>query len=281
MIIDADLTASSRIHRRSSLTATIRPGGQPLARHLSSNILSGSIGCAPGSKSEMANRESALIEITPEVLLKAYACGIFPMAESADDPALFWIEPEKRGVIPLDRFHMPGRLARTVQSDRFTITVDRDFDAVLDGCAQPWPGRPRTWINARIRLLYRKLYERRHCHSLEVYEGDALVGGLYGVTLGGAFFGESMFHRARDASKVALVHLVARLKAGGFRLLDTQFVTDHLRTFGAIEVPRRQYHKLLEAALSGEGDFSALDVKRPITGAQALTQLLRHSSHAQ
>ena len=221
----------------------------------------------------MANRESALIEITPEVLLKAYACGIFPMAESADDPALFWIEPERRGVIPLDRFHMPARLARTVRSDRFTVTIDRDFDAVLDGCAQPSEGRPRTWINARIRLLYRKLYERRHCHSVEVYEGDALVGGLYGVTLGRAFFGESMFHRTRDASKVALVHLVARPRAGGFRLLDTQFVTDHLRSFGAIEVPRRQYHKLLEAALSGEGDFAALDVQRPLKGAQVLAQL--------
>jgi len=221
----------------------------------------------------MANRESALIEITPEVLLKAYACGIFPMAESADDPALFWIEPEKRGIIPLDRFHIPARLARTVRSDRFTVTVDRDFDGVLDGCAQPWPGRPRTWINTRIRTLYRKLYERRHCHSLEVYEDATLVGGLYGVTLGRAFFGESMFHRARDASKVALVHLVARLKAGGFKLLDTQFVTDHLRTFGAIEVPRRQYHKLLEAALSGEADFGALDLKRPLSGAQVLARL--------
>jgi leucyl/phenylalanyl-tRNA---protein transferase len=221
----------------------------------------------------MANRESGSIDITPEVLLKAYACGIFPMAESAEDPALFWIEPEKRGVIPLDRFHVPARLARTVRSDRFTVTVDRDFDAVLDGCAQPWSGRARTWINARIRVLYRKLYERRHCHSVEVYEADQLVGGLYGVTLGRAFFGESMFHRARDASKVALVHLVARLKAGGFRLLDTQFVTDHLKTFGAIEVPRRQYHKLLEAALAGEGDFAALDLKRPVTGAQALAQL--------
>ncbi len=131
-----------------------------------------------------------------------------------------------------------------MRSDRFTVTVNRDFDAVLEGCAEPRPGRPRTWINARIRLLYRKLYERRHCHSLEVYDGETLVGGLYGVTLGRAFFGESMFHRARDASKVALVHLVARLKAGGFKLLDTQFVTDHLKTFGAIEVPRRQYHKL-------------------------------------
>ena len=222
----------------------------------------------------MANRESALIEITPEVLLKAYACGIFPMAESADDPALFWIEPEKRGVVPLDRFHVSTRLARTVRSDRFTVTVDRDFDAVLEACAEPWPGRSRTWINGRIRTLYRKLYERRHCHSLEVYEGDNLVGGLYGVTLGRAFFGESMFHRARDASKVALVHLVARLKAGGFKLLDTQFVTDHLRTFGAIEVPRRQYHKLLEGALTGEGDFAALDVRHPITGEQALAQLV-------
>jgi leucyl/phenylalanyl-tRNA---protein transferase len=221
----------------------------------------------------MANREAALIEITPEVLLKAYACGIFPMAESAEDPALFWIEPEKRGVIPLDRFHLPARLARTVRSDRYTVTVDRDFDAVVEGCARPWPGRPRTWINARIRALYRKLHERRHCHSLEIYDGETLVGGLYGVTLGRAFFGESMFHRARDASKVALVHLVARLKAGGFRLLDTQFVTDHLRSFGAIEVPRRQYHKLLEAALTGEADFFALDVRKPVSGARALAAL--------
>jgi leucyl/phenylalanyl-tRNA--protein transferase len=222
----------------------------------------------------MANRESALIEITPEVLLKAYACGIFPMAENAEDPALYWIEPEMRGIIPLDRFHISARLARTVRADRFTVTVNRDFDGVLDGCAESRPGRPRTWINARIRILYRKLYERRHCHSLEVYDGETLVGGLYGVTLGRAFFGESMFHRERDASKVALVHLVARIKAGGFKLLDTQFVTDHLKTFGAIEVPRRQYHKLLEAALVGEGDFAALGTRRPITGAQALAQLV-------
>ena len=188
----------------------------------------------------MANRESAFIEITPEVLLKAYACGIFPMAESADDPALYWIEPEKRGIIPSDRFHVPMRLARTVRSDRFLVTVNRDFDGAIDGCAAALPNRPRTWINERIRALYRKLYERRHCHSIEVYEDGELVGGLYGVTLGRAYFGESMFHRARDASKVALVHLTARLKAGGFRLLDTQFVTDHLKIFGAVEVPRRQ-----------------------------------------
>jgi leucyl/phenylalanyl-tRNA---protein transferase len=221
----------------------------------------------------MANRESAFIEITPEVLLKAYACGIFPMAESADDPALYWIEPEMRGIIPLDRFHVPSRLARTVRSDRYTVTVNRDFEGVLDGCAEPQADRQRTWINARIRMLYRKLYERRHCHSLEVYDGEALVGGLYGVSLGRAFFGESMFHRARDASKVALVHLIARLKAGGFKLLDTQFVTDHLKTFGAVEVPRRQYHKLLEAALGSDADFGALAMSRPVTGEEALAQL--------
>jgi leucyl/phenylalanyl-tRNA--protein transferase len=221
----------------------------------------------------MASRESALIDITPEVLLKAYACGIFPMAESADDPALYWIEPERRGIIPLDRFHVPERLARTVRSDRFVVAVDRDFDAVIDGCAQPAPGRTRTWINTRILGLYRKLYERGDCHTVEVYDGDKLVGGLYGVSLGRAFFGESMFHRARDASKVALVHLVARLKAGQYRLLDTQFVTDHLRTFGAVEVSRPDYHKLLDGALVGEGDFGALALDRPVSGGIALEKI--------
>jgi leucyl/phenylalanyl-tRNA--protein transferase len=222
----------------------------------------------------MASRESVLIDITPEVLLKAYACGIFPMAESADDPALYWIEPEKRGIIPLDRFHVPSRLARTVRSSRFTVAVDRDFDAVVNGCAQPMPDRSRTWINTRIRSLYRKLYERGDCHTVEVYEGDALVGGLYGVSLGRAFFGESMFHRARDASKVALVHLVARLKAGHYRLLDTQFVTEHLRIFGAIEVTRPAYHKMLDAALVGEGDFGALALERPVSGSTVLAHLM-------
>jgi leucyl/phenylalanyl-tRNA---protein transferase len=221
----------------------------------------------------MASRESAFIDITPEVLLKAYSCGIFPMAESAEDPALYWIEPERRGIIPLDRFHVPDRLARTIRSTRYAVLVDRDFDAVIDGCAQPSAGRSRTWINARIRNLYRKLYERGDCHSVEVYDGDALVGGLYGVSLGRAFFGESMFHRARDASKIALVHLVARLKAGHYRLLDTQFVTDHLRTFGAIEVSRPVYHKLLDAALVGEGDFGALALDRPVSGEAALARL--------
>ena len=220
----------------------------------------------------MASRETAFVEITPEVLLKAYACGIFPMAENADDPALYWIEPEKRGIIPLDGFHVPARLARTVRSDRYSIRINHDFEGVLDGCAEPRPGRTRTWINQRIRTLYRKLYEIGHCHSVEAYDDGVLAGGLYGVCLGRTFFGESMFHRSRDASKVALVHLVARLKAGGFRLLDTQFVTDHLRIFGAAEVSRRQYHKLLEAALVGEADFGALDVARNFSGADALRQ---------
>jgi leucyl/phenylalanyl-tRNA--protein transferase len=221
----------------------------------------------------MASRESALIDITPEVLLKAYSCGIFPMAESADDPALYWIEPERRGIIPLDRFHVADRLARTVRSDRFTVRVDCDFDAVIAGCAEPAPGRTRTWINSRIRNLYRRLYDRGDCHTVEVYENDRLVGGLYGVSLGRAFFGESMFHTERDASKVALVHLVARLKAGNYRLLDTQFVTAHLKTFGAIEVPRPAYHKLLDAALVGEADFAALSTDRPVSGDAALESL--------
>ncbi len=221
----------------------------------------------------MASRESALVDITPEVLLKAYACGIFPMAESAEDPALYWIEPERRGILPLDRFHVPSRLARTVRSNRFSVVVDHDFDGVLDGCSEPMPGRTRTWINTRIRNLYRRLYERGDCHTVEVYESDELVGGLYGVSLGRAFFGESMFHRARDASKVALVHLIARLKAGHYRLLDTQFVTEHLRTFGAVEVSRPAYHKLLDAALVGEGNFGALPIDGPVSGAVALARL--------
>jgi leucyl/phenylalanyl-tRNA---protein transferase len=218
----------------------------------------------------MASRETALVEITPEVLLKAYACGIFPMAESADDPALYWIEPERRGILPFERFHVPQRLKRTVKSDRFQVVCDRNFDAIIAGCAAPKSGRARTWINGRIRNLYRGLFDRGHCHTVEVYDGTRLMGGLYGVNLGRAFFGESMFHQARDASKVALVHLVARLNAGGFKLLDAQFVTDHLKTFGAIELSRRQYHRLLEAALDGEADFAALPPQKPLTGAEAL-----------
>ena len=217
----------------------------------------------------MASRENALLDLTPEVLLKAYACGIFPMAENADDPALYWIEPEKRGIIPLDGFHIPARLARTVRTTPYTVTCDRDFDAVIEACAAPGPKRARTWINERIRTLYRGLFDIGQCHTVEVYDGDALVGGLYGVSLGQTFFGESMFHVARDASKIALVHLVARLRAGGYRLLDTQYVTDHLMTFGAVEVAKRRYHKMLEEAIAGDGDFGALDTGRPVSGEEA------------
>jgi leucyl/phenylalanyl-tRNA---protein transferase len=216
----------------------------------------------------MASRDNVLIGLTPEVLLKAYACGIFPMAENADDPALFWFDPEERGIIPLDGFHVPARLARTVRAAPFTVACDRDFAAVIEGCAEPAYKRARTWINAPIRKLYRGLFDIGHCHTVEVYEGEALVGGLYGVSLGRAFFGESMFHRARDASKIALVHLVARLKLGGFELLDTQFVTDHLKTFGAVEVSQERYAKLLAHALAENADVSVF--RRALTGAEAV-----------
>jgi leucyl/phenylalanyl-tRNA--protein transferase len=217
----------------------------------------------------MARRDNVLIGLTPEVLLKAYACGIFPMAEDADDPALFWIDPPERGVIPLDAFHVPSRLARTVRATSLTVTCDRDFSAVIDGCAAPGPQRARTWINAPIRNLYSGLFEIGHCHTVEVYDGATLVGGLYGVSLGRAFFGESMFHRTRDASKIALVHLVARLKLGGFELLDTQFLTDHLTTFGATEVPQERYGKLLASAVRQSADMSVF--ARTLSGAEAVT----------
>jgi leucyl/phenylalanyl-tRNA--protein transferase len=205
--------------------------------------------------------------ITPEVLLKAYACGIFPMAESADDPGLYWVEPERRGIIPLDGLTVSSRLARTVKSGRFDIRMDHDFDAVIDGCAAPAEGRHSTWINARIRRLYGALFRMGHCHTVEAWRDGRLVGGLYGVSLGGAFFGESMFHRETDASKVALVHLVARLKADGFVLLDTQFVTPHLATLGAVEVPRNRYQRLLDAALPVRAQWTP----QPLDPATALT----------
>jgi leucyl/phenylalanyl-tRNA--protein transferase len=218
----------------------------------------------------MATRDSTSFEITPDVLLRAYACGIFPMAESADDPSLFWVEPERRGIIPLDRFHVATRLARTVRADSFKVTVDHAFKAVIAGCAEPQEQRDDTWINPRIRDLYTALFQRGYCQSVAVWDGDELVGGLYGVSLGAAFFGESMFHRARDASKVALVHLVARLIAGGYALLDTQFVTPHLKTFGALEIPRATYLARLDAALKHTADFAHLPTERPVSGADAL-----------
>lgn len=193
--------------------------------------------------------------ITPEMLLRAYACGVFPMAEGRDDPEVHWIDPRKRGVLPLDGFHVPHRLARTIRQRRFEVRVDSDFDGVLEGCAEPGPGRNDTWINPVILRLMRQLFERGYAHSVECWREGRLVGGLYGIALSGAFFGESMFSRERDASKVALAHLVLRLKLGGFRLLDTQFVTDHLKQFGAIEIPRADYHRQLAAALAVSARF--------------------------
>lgn len=199
----------------------------------------------------MTSIDDVMIEITPQVLLKAYACGIFPMAESAEDNALYWIEPERRGILPLDRVHIPKRLARTIRRGGFEVRVDKNFEAVIEGCAAPRSGRRSTWINGRIRGLYRELFALGHCHTVEVWQGGELTGGLYGVHLGRAFFGESMFSRARDASKIALVYLIARLKYGGFTLLDTQFVTGHLARFGAIEVSREEFQRFLEDALGG------------------------------
>src|SRR5581483_5653689 len=188
--------------------------------------------------------------ITPEILLRAYAQGIFPMAERRDDPELFWVSPERRGVIPLDSFHVPRRLARTVRSDRYAVSFDACFGEVIRACAEETPGRAQTWINIEIVRLYTALHAAGHAHSVECWLDGALAGGLYGVNLGGAFFGESMFSRVRDASKVALVHLVAQLKRGGFVLLDAQFLTTHLAQFGTFEMPREIYLSRLREALA-------------------------------
>jgi len=190
--------------------------------------------------------------LTPEILLRAYAEGLFPMAERREDPLLYWVSPEKRGIIPLDGFHVPRRLARTVRAGPFTVTADRAFVEVMMACAAPVPGRPESWINEEILRLYTALHAGGHAHSIECWQDNILVGGLYGVRLGAAFFGESMFSRKRDASKVALVHLVEGLKRGGFTLLDTQFITAHLARFGAIEIPRERYLLKLQDALNRE-----------------------------
>ncbi len=183
-------------------------------------------------------------------MLRAYRAGLFPMAESRWGDRLYWLDPERRGVIPLDaRFHLSRRLLRTVLKGPFTVTADADFAAVIAGCAAPGPGREDTWINSEIEQLFLALHHQGHAHSVEVWEEGALVGGLYGVVLGAAFFGESMFSRVRDASKVALVHLVARLRLGGFTLLDAQFQTEHLAQFGAHELPRADYKRRLAHAV--------------------------------
>ena len=201
------------------------------------------------------NGNGAETRITPQVLLKAYSVGLFPMAEDAHDPTLYWVEPEMRGVIPLETFHVPRSLAKIVRQERFQITFNEAFGPVIRACAEPSAGRRKTWINRTILELYTELHRMGHAHSVEAWDDDQLVGGLYGVSLGRAFFGESMFARQRDASKVCLVHLVERLKTRGFVLLDTQFTTDHLMRFGAVDVPRSEYEQILAEALIGEARF--------------------------
>jgi leucyl/phenylalanyl-tRNA--protein transferase len=188
------------------------------------------------------------------------------MADARDAPDVFWVEPRRRGVIPLDRFHLPRSLAKTLKSERFTHHIDQDFGAVIAACAQPAPGRTETWINRPIEDAYCRLAADGHAHSVEVREGGALVGGLYGVRIGAAFFGESMFSRATDASKAALAHLVARLRVGGFQLLDTQFITPHLQQFGATEVRRELYLLSLGSAVRAGADFFALSRVVPPRG---------------
>jgi len=213
---------------------------------------------------------------TVEDLLACYRMGVFPMGEARDDSRVFLVDPKRRGVIEPEHFHVPQRLARTVRADKFQVRVDTAFDEVVEACAEMvGPGRSETWINAPIQILYGALFRRGQAHSVEAWADGSLVGGLYGVSLGGAFFGESMFSTARDASKVALAHLVARLSAGGYRLLDCQFMTEHLRQFGTIEISRTEYHARLDAALAVEGEFRVLP--DAISGVQALQAISQAS----
>lgn len=199
------------------------------------------------------------IEITPELILRAYRAGIFPMAEDAESPDLFWVAPEKRGILPLDGFKISRSLRKALRQHAFSVTVDTDFPAVIHGCAAAAPDRPSTWINEAIRSVYGELFRRGIAHTVEVWEDTELVGGLYGLAIGGAFFGESMFHRRTDASKIALAHLVERLNAGGFVLLDTQFLTPHLASLGGIEISREEYEERLAEALTHSGDYHRWD----------------------
>ena len=211
-----------------------------------------------------------MVALDPDLLLRAYSVGVFPMASTRDADDVFWVEPKKRGVLPLDAFHLSHSLAKTIRSDRYTVTVDRAFGEIVSHCAEATARRPDTWINPDIEVAYAELHRRGYAHSVETWQDGEIVGGLYGVRLGAAFFGESMFSRARDASKVALAHLVARLKVGGFKLLDCQFLTDHLASLGTIEVGRDAYVALLDSALglgsaavpgaaSPPADFFAID----------------------
>lgn len=209
------------------------------------------------------------MKLTPELLLRGYAMGIFPMAEHRDDPEVFWVDPKRRGIIPLDGFHISRSLARRLRRAPFTISVDTDFAAVVDACAD----RAETWINAEIRAQYLALHRLGHAHSVEIWEGPDLVGGVYGVVLGGAFFGESMFSRRTDASKIALAYLVDRLNQAGFVLFDTQFLTEHLASLGAVEIPRAEYRRRLERALDRPADFTAPDIPAAQDVIQRITQM--------
>ncbi len=219
-------------------------------------------------------------EITPDILLRAYSIGLFPMAESADDQNLFWIDPEARGVFPLDRMVVSKKLARIIRSDRFELRIDCDFEAVIEACASVGAGREKTWINRRIKRLYGQLFDQGKVHTVEAWRDGALAGGLYGVVLGAAFFGESMFHRRSDASKVALIHLAARLAKGGFRLLDTQFVTPHLETLGAVEVSKEDYRVMLAEAVAKTADFWIWPKGQNISGRAVLEALAAAQSQA-
>ena len=199
------------------------------------------------------------VELTPELILRAYQAGIFPMAEDATSDDLFWVSPQLRGIIPLDNFHISTSLRKTLKTHPYSVKVDTDFAATVEGCATAGTDRDSTWINPAIRKLYGALFDRGFVHTVEVWDGAEIVGGLYGVSIGAAFFGESMFHRRTDCSKIAMAHLLRRLKAGNYRLLDTQFITDHLRTFGGIEIPREDYELRLADALAHEADWGAID----------------------
>jgi leucyl/phenylalanyl-tRNA--protein transferase len=208
-------------------------------------------------------------EVTPEILLRAYAMGIFPMAERRDDPAIHWVDPRHRGILPLDGFRLSRSLARRMRRAEFTVTLDLAFADVVTACAD----RDETWISQRIQRLYLDLHAQGHAHSIEIWQDDQLVGGVYGVVLGAAFFGESMFSRVTDASKVALFHTVQLLRAGGFQLFDTQFLTPHLASLGGVEIPRASYHRLLEKALEGKARFPAPDYSSAASaGASGSTQ---------
>jgi len=210
-----------------------------------------------------------MTHLTPELILRAYAAGVFPMAESAGSDEIFWVDPEQRAILPLDNFHLPQRLKRTLRADIFEVAIDRAFFEVIQGCAEATAVRPSTWINPELLRLYSALHRRGYAHSVESWRDGQLVGGLYGVALGGAFFGESMFSRANDASKVGLAHLVARLKLGGFTLLDIQFVTAHLKQFGATTISRATYHDALAGALTRNAKWLA----RPLRGVEAVSAI--------